>query len=257
MSNPNAYYAAGLGVAMYDLFTGGGLLAGDVEFYLEQARRYGGPILELGCGTGRILSPLAQAGYEVAGLDLSRAMLDQAAAKPELHGRVLEGDMRDFNIDRSFALIIIAARSFQHLIEPADQRAALSCVRRHLSLGGHLVLDMFDPNFELLFDPRPVAVPVREARHPQTGQLVRRSVVGRETDKLRQTIKEILRFEVINAAGAIVSSQETSWTLRWNLRQETRYLLELCSLAPVGEFSDFNGSPPAYGREQLWVARAV
>ncbi|MCF6109132.1 hypothetical protein [Mesorhizobium muleiense] len=59
MTDPNAYYAHGLGVAMYDLFTGGGLLAGDVEFYLDCARRFGSPILELGTGTGRILIPLA------------------------------------------------------------------------------------------------------------------------------------------------------------------------------------------------------
>ena len=92
MAHPNAYYAGGLGVAMYDLFTGGGLLAGDADFYLDCARRFGGPILELGAGTGRILVPLAEAGHEVVGLDLSRAMLDRAAAKlgdrPELAGRV-------------------------------------------------------------------------------------------------------------------------------------------------------------------------
>lgn len=57
-ANPNAYYAGGLGVELYDLFTGGGLLAGDVEFYVESAQRFGGPILELGIGTARVLIPL-------------------------------------------------------------------------------------------------------------------------------------------------------------------------------------------------------
>ncbi len=190
MSDPNAYYARGLGVEMYDLFTGGGLLDGDIAFYQEQARRFGGPILELACGTGRILSPLVAAGHDVVGLDRSRAMLDMAAAKPGLGAVLHEGDMRDFRIDRSFALIIVAARSFQHLVEPAEQRAALSCARRHLRPDGHLILDLFDPKFELLFDPAPSAAPAREACHPITGRLVRRSIVARETDKLRQTVKE-------------------------------------------------------------------
>ena len=102
--DPNAYYAGGLGVEMYDLFTGGGLLAGDVEFYLHCARRFGGPILELGTGTGRILMPLAEAGHEIVGLDFSPAMLAIAAAKlgarPELADRVrlVEGDMTGFDL---------------------------------------------------------------------------------------------------------------------------------------------------------------
>jgi SAM-dependent methyltransferase len=261
MSDPNAYYADGLGVAMYDLFTDGGLLEGDVDFYVEQTRRFGGPILELAVGTGRILLPLAAAGHEVVGLDRSPAMLAMAkarfAARPELQAQLVEGDMRRFDLNRSFALIIIAARSFQHLVEPADQRAALSCVRRHLQPGGHLILDLFDPNFELLFDPSPPAVPSREARNPETGRMVRRSIAGRETDKLRQTITETLRFEEIDASGNVTMVEETSWTLRWSLRQEMLYLFELCGFAPVAQFSDFKGSPPAYGREQLWIARAV
>jgi SAM-dependent methyltransferase len=257
MSDPNAYYAQGLGVETYDLFTGGGLLEGDVDFYLEQARGFGGPILELACGTGRILSPLAQAGHDVLGLDLSRAMLDRAALKPGLAAVLRQGDMRDFSIERSFALIIIAARSFQHLVDPAGQRAALSCARRHLRAGGHLILDLFDPKFELLFDPRPSAVPPREARHPETGEWVRRSVVARDTDPLHQTVKETLRFEVLDTAGAVRATEETSWTLRWSLRQEIRYLFELCGFAAVAEYSDFKGAPPAYGHEQLWIARAI
>ncbi len=123
--------------------------------------------------------------------------------------------------------------------------------------GGHLILDLFDPNFELLFDPSPAALPPREARHPRTGRLVRRSVIARETDKLRQTIKETLRFEESDASGVVVAAEETSWTLRWSLRQEVLYLFELCGFAPVAQFSDFKGSPPAYGREQLWIAEAV
>jgi len=263
MSDPNRYYADHLSVAMYDAFTGGGLLAGDVDFYLEQARRSGGPILELGAGTGRITLPLAEAGYEVVGLDLSPAMLDLAekkiAARAALKPRpvLVAGDMRDYDLGRTFALIIIAARSFQHLVEPADQRAALRCARKHLRPGGLLIVDLFDPNFDLLFAVASAALPPREAHDPASGRLVRRTVFARETDPLRQTIRETLRFEEVGASGSAVTLLETSWTLRWSLRQEMLYLFELCGFEPVAQFSDFEGSPPASGREQLWIVRAV
>jgi SAM-dependent methyltransferase len=262
VTDPNAYYAGGLGVATYDLFTGGGLLAGDVDFYLDCARRFGGPILELGTGTGRILIPLAEAGHEVVGLDLSPAMLGIAAAKlgarPELAGRVrlIEGDMTAFDLAQRFQLIIIPARSFQHVTTPAGQRAALACVRRHLVPGGHLILDLFDPNFELLL-AKDAALPPREARDPGSGHLVRRTLQARHTDPWQQTVEETLRFEAFDTSGNLVAQEETSWSLRWSLRQEIAYLLELCGFEPVDQFSDFKGSPPEYGREQLWVARAI
>lgn len=248
---------------MYDGFTGGGLLSGDVEFYLDCARRFGGPILELGTGTGRILLPLAEAGHEVVGLDLSAAMLDAAAAKlderPELavRARLVQGDMTDFDLGRRFALIIIPARSFQHVVTPSGQRAALRSAHRHLVPGGHLILDLFDPNFELLFASGPADPFPRESRDPRSGQLVRRTVVARHNDPLQQTIREILRFETFDSAGNIVTRDETSWSLRWSMRQEIAYLLELCGFETVDQYSDFKGSPPQYGREQLWIARAL
>jgi SAM-dependent methyltransferase len=262
MIDPNAYYEHGLAVEMYDLFTGQGLLAGDVAFYLDCARRFGGPILELGAGTGRVLLPLAQAGHDVTGLDMSPAMLDAAAAKlgrhPELsdHVRLIEGDMTAFDLSRHFALIIVSARSYQHIVTPEGQRAALHCMRRHLRPDGHLILDLFDANFELLFAKPDAGPPPREAPHPRSGQLVRRTIVARHNDPLRQTIREVLRFEQFDAAGNVVLEEETSWTLRWSMRQEIAYLLELCGFKAVEQFSDFSGSPPDYGREQLWIARA-
>ncbi|MGJ7042829.1 SAM-dependent methyltransferase [Shinella sp. BE166] len=262
MTDPNAYYAGGLGVELYDLFTGAGLLAGDIEFYLECARRSGGPILELGMGTGRVLVPLAEAGYEVVGMDLSRPMLDRAAAKlrerPELSQRVrlVEGDMTSFDLEQQFALALVPARSFQHVVTPEGQRRALACIHRHLIPGGHLILDLFDPNFELLFGSDSKAAPPREAQHPQSGHLVRRTVVARHTDPFRQTVHEVLRFEEFDAAGNVAGSEETSWSLRWSTRQETAYLLELSGFEVIDLYSDFSRSPPDYGREQLWIARA-
>lgn len=76
------------------------------------------------------------------------------------------------------------------------------------------------------------------------------------TDPFRQTVHESLQFEEIDQAGSVMGSEETSWSLRWSTRQETAYLLELTGFDVVDLYSDFGRSPPDYGREQLWVARA-
>jgi len=262
MSDPTAYYGCGLAVATYDALVGdGGPVAGDVAFYLDCARRFGGPVLELATGTGRVLIPLAKAGYEVVGLDAAPAMLGVARAKlggePHLaaHVALVEGDMRDFSLGRRFPLALIPARAFQHVVEPEDQRRALQCVRRHLELGGLLVVDLFDPNFELLALPAE-RMPVQERRHPVSGNLIRRTVVKRHNDPCRQVVRETLRLEEIDGDGRMVATEDASWALRWSLRQEMAYLFELCGFDVVAQFSDFIGSPPAYGREQLWIVSA-
>src|SRR5713226_6914921 len=98
-------------------------LPGDVEFYVEEARKAGSPVLEIGCGTGRILLPIAEAGISIVGLDLAPPMLDIARQKvarlpAETQARIglLEGDMRDFALKRRFNLVLIPYRAFLHLL---------------------------------------------------------------------------------------------------------------------------------------------
>src|ERR1700683_2119922 len=104
----------------------------DLDFYLSAAREYGDAILELGCGTGRVLLPLAREGSNVAGLDISEAMLARCRAKlagekDEVRRRVqLQcGDMTDFDLDVTFRLIIIPFRPLQHLLEVEQQLTCL------------------------------------------------------------------------------------------------------------------------------------
>ncbi len=148
-------------------------------------------------------------------------------------------------LGQRFAQVIVPARAFQHLIAPAEQRAALRCIRGHLVPGGHLILDLFDPKFELLFGEDQTLPPPRDARDPGSGHLIRRTIMARVIDPMLQTVVENLRFEALDATGAVFASQDTSWTVRWSTRQEMAYLLELCGFEPVSEFSDFSGSPPA------------
>ncbi len=129
----------------------------DLDFYVAEAKASGGPVLEVGCGTGRILLPTARAGCTITGIDSSGHMLARCrtklAAEPaEVQSRVTlaQHDMRSFSLERTFALITAPFRVVQHLITQEDQLQFLAAARRHLAPGGRLVFDVFNPWFDKL-----------------------------------------------------------------------------------------------------------
>jgi SAM-dependent methyltransferase len=126
----------------------------DVPFYLERARRSGGPMVELGVGTGRIAIPVAAEGIRVIGIDLSEGMLEVAREHATLAGvavgRGLEldlryGDFRDPPVEETVPLVIIPFRSLLHMQTDGDRRTVLRVVHRLLEPGGLLVFDVFSP----------------------------------------------------------------------------------------------------------------
>ncbi len=130
----------------------------DIGFWQALAADANGPVLELGCGTGRVLLPLARAGLEITGLDFSAAMLARCRARlgaepPEVRGRVrlVEADMTSFDLGRRFAAITCPFGGFQQLRTVEQQLACLDRCREHLLPGGTLVLDLPNP------DPAPAA----------------------------------------------------------------------------------------------------
>lgn len=126
---------------------------GDVPFYLDEAIRAGGPVLELACGTGRVTLPIAERGVEIIGLDQSPSMLAHARRKAEAAGvRIswVDGDCRTFALDQEFALIFMAFNSMQHLQDAASLEALFANVRRHLVPGGRFILDVFNPSLAIL-----------------------------------------------------------------------------------------------------------
>ena len=118
-----------------------------VAWYRAHARRTGGPILELACGTGRLLDLLVADGHEVVGLDRSSSMLRQAAERVGNRATLVEGDMASFTLGRRFALAIIADNSLREFVSEAGILACLSRVRDHLQPGGCLLVTerRFDP----------------------------------------------------------------------------------------------------------------
>jgi SAM-dependent methyltransferase len=159
---------------LYDLlFPPGGKLA----YYLDLVRRGDGPVLELACGTGQYIVPMAQAGFRAVGLDSSAAMLDGArrrAAAAGLDGArvaLVSGDMRRFDLGEQFALIFVARNSLLHLHGADELLACFAAVRRHLRPGGVFALDVFNPDPKLLAQPPGRRAPVLSVQHPTLGMV--------------------------------------------------------------------------------------
>jgi ubiquinone/menaquinone biosynthesis C-methylase UbiE len=125
----------------------------DIPLWLEYAKKFGPPVLELACGTGRILIPVAREGIEITGLDSSGKMLKKAkeniSKEPEeVQDRIklVTADMRDFQLDQKFNLALIIFNSFQHLLTIEDQDRCLRSVYRHLESKGRLIITVFNPD---------------------------------------------------------------------------------------------------------------
>jgi len=137
----------------YDLVMGAYASGDFLKFYRRQISRYGEPALELGCGYGRLTIPLAEAGVNIRGLDVSEEMLGLAKLKASKSGvniRFMQGDMRGFDLGEKFKFIFIPAQSLSHLHTREEIENCFSCVRRHLAEQGRLLIELFNSSVSLL-----------------------------------------------------------------------------------------------------------
>lgn len=154
------------------------LEAHDLSFWLHWAKKQGGPILELGCGTGRVLIPLAEAGHTIFGLDYDPAMLDQLRVRlsNSIKNRValVRGDLRRYCLAARFPLILMPCNTYSTLLLE-DRQVALHRARLHLAAGGVLIISL--PNPSLLSDLPDEGQSENESifTHPQTGNPVQAS----------------------------------------------------------------------------------
>jgi len=249
-------------VRAYDAFYGGGApIGGDVAFYERLARETDGRVLELACGTGRITLALAEAGLETTGVDISEGMLSvarrKAAARPaavQQRLTLIQQDMSELDLGRRFALIIVPARSFQHLLTIDQQRRALEAMHRHLEGTGRLVLHLFDPRLDLLTDAN-IRWPGLSGTHPETGCRYAGEMLRTSFDQLNQIRRDLWCYSEIGPNGEVLAQNTREMALRWTYRWELYHLLTLCGLAVEAEYSDFAFSAPVYGKELILVAR--
>jgi len=177
----------------------------DIPMYQAFAERTGSPVLELACGTGRILLPLAKVGIHITGLDISGAMLEIARQKVAAAGvgdrvRLLQADMRDFALDQQFHMAFCAINSFMHLETQADQLAALRCWRRHLRPGGLLILDLFPPDPNELANDDGRLIVQRIWKEPDTRTIVIKQYT-RQVNLAEQTLHVHFLYDEILPDG--------------------------------------------------------
>lgn len=237
---------------------------GDVEFYVEEARGAGSPVLELACGTGRLLLPVAQAGIEVTGLDISQPMLTVAkrkiAAQPrDVQNRITiqEGDMRGFELGRKFKLAFIAYGSFLHILTPEDQRKTITVIREHLEDAGKLIINIFDPRWDIIaahMGPGGTSLRRLAKFRNQAGHDV---VVwdSRLYDPGNQMATQDRMFEELDEEGNVIGKRYSTIELRWSYRWEMQYLFELCGFEVESLYSDFQRTEFVPGNQQIWVVR--
>ena len=259
------YYADGsMSAALYDFVESAiQLTRGDVEFYLELAAATGGPVLEVGTGTGRVAWRLADAGYEVVGVDLAAGMLKQAAAKGAGRadaGRVrfVRQNMTALDLGRRFPLALVTYRTFNYLLTPDDQRRALLALRGHLAPGGRAALHLFDPPPDL-FTSAELFERHRHLNivHPRTRDVLRWRIEERQVDHASQRLTQIVTYRIERPDGTRGRESREVIEQRWSFPDELRQQFDAAGFAVEALYSDFAKSPPEAGKEQIWVLRGL
>jgi len=222
----------------------------DVDFYVEEATRAGSPVLELGCGTGRILLPMARSGLSVVGIDSSAEMLarcrgkllaepDAVRSRVELH----PADVRGFELDKTFGCIIAPFRVLQHLVTIDDQLRCLGAVARHLKPGGRFVFDVFNPWFDKLVAADGVEHEETPLQRLPDGRTLRRAFRVARVRWLEQTNEVELIYYVSPADGKPEQRFVHGFDMRWYLRAELEHLLSRAGFRVGAIHGDFDRSP--------------
>jgi len=208
----------------------------DVPFYVDEARRSGGPVVELAVGTGRIAVPIAADGIRVIGVDSSPGMLEIARERARLAGVDLDlrvGDMREPPVDERVPLVICPFRSFLHLHTDRDRRRALRAVRGLLVPGGRFVFDVFAPSHEDIAETNGRWL----EREPGIWE---RAVWDEATRTLTLTVKD--------------ADAESTLQLAWLEPERWRELLESEGFVVEHLYGWFDRTPYAGDEDTIWVA---
>ncbi|HEX6701731.1 MAG TPA: methyltransferase domain-containing protein [Gaiellaceae bacterium] len=211
----------------------------DVDFYVREARRAGGPVVELGVGTGRIAIPTAAAGIRVIGVDSSRGMLDVCAEQAALAGvaELLDlrvGDLRKPPVGERVALVTCPFRSYLHMRTDAERLSALRAARDLLLPGGRLVFDVFAPGAD-------------DVAQTHGRWLEREHGIFERADWDTRTRTLTLSVRDDNASSTMI--------LSWISPAEWRRLLEAAGFEVEACYGWFDRTPYRGGEDTVWVAR--
>jgi SAM-dependent methyltransferase len=221
----------------------------DVRYYVDLAAERGGPVLEYGCGNGRITLPLARAGVEVVGVDLSAPMLADLRRRLEgesedVRDRIdaRQGDMRSVLLRRRFPLVIVPFNAFLHLYGREDVERFLACARKHLARGGELVFDVSIPEpSELARDPKKAHFAPRFRYPDEGGGTMVRYSERFDYDRLRQVLFVAMEFHPLDGGEPWM----TPLAHRQFFPQELEALLHYNGFAITEQYGSFGGDPPS------------
>ena len=221
----------------------------DIDFFIDYSGNTGGRTLELGCGTGRILIPVAAAGYEITGLELSpymlaicREKLNRQPADVRKRVKLTQGNMVSFDTGETYSLITVPFRAFQHLLYVEEQKACLGCVHKHLAPDGLFILDLFNPRYDRLYQTKyeEETEDMPETEMPDGRRISRANrVAGFHRDRQYNDI-EIIYY--VSHPDGRKERLVQSFPMRYYFRYEIEHLLELCGFGVVDLFGNHDGS---------------
>lgn len=241
---------------LYDLEYAGHTL--DIQWYRTLTKGLGGPVLELGCGTGRIALPLLRDGHTVTGVDLSRPMLNAfemalRAESEDLRGRasIHHGDFLTLQLNQTFPLVLLPFNALHHCVDEAEVATLLATVRRHMAPGSVFALDCYLPDPSLYSRDPDQRYEERSFTRPDTQeQLVSWERSWYDTDKAVHHVQYIYR----HAEG---SEHTVQLDLKMWPYDQLHRILAAAGFTVLKEMSDFEGAPMGPGALQsVLVLRA-
>jgi SAM-dependent methyltransferase len=228
----------------------------DLPFYLDLAKQSGGPVLEIACGTGRVLLPVAREGIAIEGLDNSHPMLrvlkshiEKEPARTRRCITLHEGDMRHFRLRKKFPLVIIPFRPLQHLYTLPDQVEALSTAALHLQKNGILAFDVFYPKMELISAGIGQEIAELEWR-AGADSIVRRYFRKDSVDKINQVFNFTFTFRTYKG-DQLVHEESEAFKHSYYSYPHLKALFCLARLQPVAEYGSFAKTPLDNTAEQM------
>lgn len=231
----------------------------DIDLYLGFAQRAGGPLLELGCGTGRLLVPLAQAGFEVTGVDISPAMLQIAQRKLQVHGvadrvTLVQADVRTLDLPQRFRMAFMAINSFMHLTSLQDQLQALQAWRKLLLPGALLIIDVDNPHPQLLVEADGKLDLHNRWEDPETGATVLK-LVSRSVDPALQLQDIVFIYDEVFPDGQMRRTV-APFQARYVHRAEGELMLDKAGFALEQVYGAYDLAPYTGDSDRLiFVAR--
>jgi SAM-dependent methyltransferase len=247
--------------ALYDSVPAYGT-RGDTAFYTQLAKDSGGPVLELGCGTGRISLSIARAGVPITGIDGSTEMLARLEAKlaaglPAVRERVTyhHADASNFDLGTTFPLVIAPFRVLQQLTTLDEQLGCVMSVVRHLAPGGQFVFDVFNPHFAMFVRDRSAEAEDTPAFMLPDGRTLRRTARIPRVNYVDQLSETELIYYITAAGQAEPQRYVQRFDMKWYLRAELVHLLARAGLTVRDVRGDFDASPLTdQSNEQIFFA---